>query len=88
LLITGECVKVGHADHATITDQNNAREGKARGQIGHDFAYGRYVEAIAWPRIMGDRPTAKHHQADDDLDVVRFAVAAVAMACEGFGPMA
>ena len=37
------------------------------------------VDAVAGPDMMGDRPAGDHHHADDHLDVLRLAVAAVAV---------
>src|SRR5262249_49427217 len=55
-------------------------------QIIDDLLNCRMVDAIAGPDVVGDRPAGDHHHADDRLDVVRPAVAAVAVLGEAIRP--
>src|SRR5206468_174035 len=55
-------------------------------QILDDLLDGGMVDAVAGPDMMGDRPAGDHHHADDHLDVVRLAVAAVAVLGEVLRP--
>ena len=48
-------------------------------QVADDLLDGGMVDAVAGPDMMGDRPARDHHHADDDLHVLRLAIAAVAV---------
>src|SRR5262249_49056268 len=61
-------------------DQPREREPLA--QILDDFLDRGMVDAVPRPDVMGDRPAGDHHHADDHLDVLRLAVAAVAVTGE------
>ncbi len=66
-------------DHAPIADEDQAAEPEALVQIGDGLADGGVVHLVAGPNVMRDRPAGDHHHGDDHLDVVRLAIAAVAV---------
>src|SRR5262245_29556945 len=76
------------ADHAPITDEDDAGKGEARHQVAHHFLYRCHIQAIAGPDVMGNRPARHQDQADDDRHVLRLAVTAVTMVREILRPLA
>ena len=55
-------------------------------QVGDGLADGGVVHFVAGPDIMRDWPAGHHHHGDDHLDVVRLAIAAVAVLGEAGRP--
>ena len=66
-------------DHTSIADEDQAVEPEALVQVGDGLADGGVVHFVAGPDVMRDRPAGHHHHGNDHLDVVRLAIAAVAV---------
>ena len=79
LLIFGDRLDVRIGDHAPVADEDEPAEREPLAQIADDFLNCGMVDAVAGPDVVGDRPAGDHHHADDHLDVLRLAVAAVAV---------
>src|SRR5262249_52515009 len=73
-------------DHTSIADEDQAFEPESLVQVVDGFADGGVVHLVAGPNVMRDRPARDHYHRDDHLDVVRLAVAAVAVLGEADGP--
>ena len=76
------------ADHAAIAHEQHSLQGEPLPQIGQHFPHRGHVQAVAFPDMMGDRPSSHQHQTDDHLHVLRFAVAAVTMLGQALRPFA
>ena len=79
MLLPGDRLEVRLGDHAPVADEDQPAEREPLAQIPDDLLDCGMVDAVAGPDVMGDRPAGDHHHADDHLDVVRLAVAAVAV---------
>jgi hypothetical protein len=88
MAIAQQRLDISVAHHATITDEDDAAKMETTRQIADYLLDRGHVQAIAFPHVMGDRPARHHHQANDDLHVLRLAVAAVAMMGEVLWPLA
>ena len=86
LLFLGDRLDVLIGDHAPVADEDQPAEREPLPQISDDFLNRGMVDAVAGPDMMGDRPAGDHHHADDHLDVLRLAVAAVAVLGEVVRP--
>src|SRR5207244_4035025 len=67
------------ADHAAVADKNDPAKVEAVDQVAEDLLHRGYVQTVAFPDVMGNRPARDHHQANHHLHVLRFAVTAVAI---------
>ena len=72
-----EFIYIFIGDHAAIADEHDAMELESLVQIADDFLHGVVVHGVAGPDVMSDRPASHHDDADDDLHVLRLAVATV-----------
>ena len=75
----GDRIEIITSDHTSIADENQAVEPEAPVQVGDGLADGGVVHFVAGPDVMRDRPAGHHHHGNDHLDVVRLAIAAVAV---------
>ena len=75
----GDRIEIITCDHSSIADEDQAVEPESPVQVGDSLADGGVVHLVAGPDMMRDRPAGHHHHGDDDLDVVRLAIAAVAV---------
>src|SRR5262245_10317540 len=69
-------------DHSPIADKDEPLELEPLAQIAYDFLDRGMVDTIACPNVVCDRPARDHHNPHDDLHILRFAVATVAMLSE------
>src|SRR5208282_429463 len=72
-------IEIITGDHTSIADEDQAVEPESLVQVGDGLADGGVVHFVAGPDVMRDRPAGHHHHGDDHLDVVRLAIAAVAV---------
>ena len=86
MLFPGDRLDVLLGDHAPVADEDQPAECEPLAQIFDDLLNCGMVDAIAGPDMMGDRPAGDHHHADDHLDVLRLAIAAVAVPGEVVRP--
>ena len=84
-LLLRDRLQIGFAYHAAVTHEDH-RSNPNRVCTLRTTSCTVVVDAVALPHVMGDRPAGDHHHAHDDLDVLRLAVAAVAVLGEIFGP--
>ena len=75
----GDRIKIITSDHTSIADEDQAVEPESLVQVGDGLADGGVVHFVAGPDVMRDRPAGHHHHGNDHLDVVRLAIAAVAV---------
>ena len=66
-------------DHTSITDEDQAVEAEALVQVADGPLHGLVVDLVAFPDMVSDRPTGNHHDSNNHLDVLRLAVAAIAV---------
>ncbi len=66
-------------DHTSITNEHEAVEPEPLVQVADGLLHGAMVHLVAGPDVMRDGPACHHHDADDYLDIVRFAIPAVAV---------
>lgn len=67
------------ADHAAIAHEHHPLESKTGFEILQHVLHRARVFPVAGKDMMRDRPTRDHHHADQNLHVLRLAVAAIAM---------
>src|SRR5208337_235355 len=72
-------IEIITGDHTSIVDEDHAVEAESLVQVGDGLADGGVVHFVAGPDVMRDRPAGHHHHGNDHLDVVRLAIAAVAV---------
>ena len=82
----GDRFKIITGDHTSIADEDQAVEPEALVQVGDGLADGGVVHLVAGPNVMRDRPARDHHHGNDHLNVMRLAIAAVAVLGEADRP--
>ncbi len=82
----GDRIEIITGDHTSIADEDQAVEPESPVQVGDGLADGGVVHLVAGPDMMRDRPAGHHHHGDDHLDIVRLAIAAVAVLGEAGRP--
>src|SRR5208337_2859620 len=72
-------IEIIPSDHTSLADEDQAVERESLVPVGNGLADGGVVHLVPGPDMMRDRPAGHHHHGDDHLDVVRLAIAAVAV---------
>src|SRR5215472_4723246 len=86
--VAPQLVQVLFTDHAAVAHEDHPADAKTFRQVADRFRHGRHVQGVARPHVVGNRPTGHHHQTHDHLDVLRFAIATVAVLGKALGTAA
>ena len=80
-----ERLKILRGHHTTVPDKHDTAKAKSLLPVANDLLNRVVVDAVSGPNVMGDRPACNHDHTDDDLNVVRLAIATVTVFGEALG---